>query len=73
MRSPVHVLTLPHGSLAAHLAVALDLEANEEGSAVQEEHVLFPAAGVVVRFSVDGSRHGPDSSSSHFKFSINLL
>jgi hypothetical protein len=64
--APVHVLTSAHCLLTAHVAEALRLQANQEGGAVQEEHVLLPVAGVVVSLSVDRAWHGPDCIATHF-------
>ena len=63
--APVHVLAGAHRALSAHVAVALDLQLDQEGGSVQEQHVALPLTRVVVRLGVDRTRHGPDSRSSH--------
>ena len=68
LTKPSSVLKMIVVTYTAELSVALDLDSNKEHAAVKEEHVAFPPPGVVVSLSVDGSRHGPDSSSSHFVY-----
>lgn len=63
--APVHVVARSEGSLSAHLAVALHLESYEEGSRVEEQKVLLPSAGIVVRLSIDTLWHGPNCVATH--------
>ena len=53
---------------STHEAVPLELDADEEGRSVEEEHVPLPVSWIVVRLCVDCSWHGPNSSSTHFLF-----
>ena len=53
--------------------ISLDLKADEEGTAVEEKHVAFPLARVVVSLGVDSAWHGPNRSSSHFLYLFSVL
>ena len=63
--APVHVVSRSKGSLSAHLAVSLHLESYQERSRVEEQKVLLPSAGIVVRLSIDTLWHGPNSVATH--------
>ena len=54
------------------VGIAIDLDASEEQSSVQEDPVTLPSARVVVRLSIHSPWHGPDSSSSHFIYLLIL-
>ena len=55
------------------LAVSLDLPLDEEETTVDEQGVSLPFPWILMSLSIDGSRHWPDSSSSHIDSVFSLL